>query len=201
MATVTSYFKGEFFLNNLDAPCGVTEVYYPSGGTDDDCIVQMRALWALRKVFLPENWFLAYCRVSATGKPRDSVAAPDIVGEAGTYVLGTGTLMASDTCFLATLVGDPFGKNRKFLHGATNIDVANGDTLDASPTFSAAVNAWIGELVADFLITKRHIVPPNPWDKVSYDQQPIVDGSVDRVTNHKCGRPFGLFRGRRRRVM
>jgi len=185
-------WKAVAFFEKNDGALGWSEVWYPMGSDIDAAAATMQGWWTIRKTLLPTQYSLAYMRVGMQSTKRYTVIPSEPYPDPGTYAGGTGAvLVPSEAAVLVLLEATPGLKNRKFFHGLWTTDVTNGDTFTPSSDWLTQWALFQTEVTSNFY------AQGDPADPLS-EFLAVTAVSYIRLTKHNIGRPFDLYRGRRR---
>lgn len=187
-----AFYKGQIFFS-ANQSAGWSETYYPAGATLDDAVNNMLLMLPLRLAMLDSESQIVYARASQEGPPRDSlVPSPFSFPSNGTYkpTAAGNIAMPPDNRVLVELFSSSTQKGRLFIGGLNSVDYTAAGQFVPGTTWFDLYQTWAAEIIADFYTQSYRTSPPN--------QSVIQSVEIVRGTNRKAGRPFGLYRGRRR---
>jgi hypothetical protein len=188
-------WKGTAFINSQSQDAGWSISLFPNGSTQDDAASNFLTVLLAYQAMMRVVDSIVYARVDNTDTTKDSVVVPHSFPIAGTYAGGEGAVpLHPDVAILDRLVGTPTQKNHKFLHGLYSTDCPDGVSFIPSLALSGFLLAFNNAVIANCNVGK---VDPT----LGYSVAIMSASAAGGVSNRKVGRPFGLFRGRRRPSM
>jgi len=186
-------WKGTAFINSATQDAGWSISFFPVGSTQDDAASNFKNICLALQTIMRTQDAIVYARVDNTDPTRDSVVIDHSFPIVGTYAGAEGAIpLHPDVSILMRLFGTPSQKNHKFFHGLYDSDVPDGVSFTPGSTLAGLLLSFYTALTTNAYVGR---VDPT----LGYQTALLSATSAAGVSNRKVGRPFGLFRGRRRR--
>jgi hypothetical protein len=132
-------------------------------------------------------------RVSNADVFRDAITA-NATTPVGTYAAVGAVTSFPALALQVRVLGTPTKRAMRFIHALPS-DVVNGANYAPDPGFTTNLNAFFTSCIGYFGIGTK---TGNPYPGPRYLFTVIAGMSAGFLTERKVGRPFNLFRGRRR---
>jgi hypothetical protein len=183
-------WRGTLFAECKNAPGGWSEEYWIQSDTADAAMGLLLQLMDTRTPLMSINYVFKYARISDDSIRGDAVIKNILTGD------GTGTIdHAGAPPEMAALIRVELEERHhamRFLHGLSN------DQYDVFFQIDSTKNNW-GAAFADYLdfLKTNCKVFSKDFNAGTYKNRTITDVGFGKVREHRVGRPFALYRGRR----
>jgi hypothetical protein len=196
LPAVGTHWKGTWFVNVAATLAeGWSETFHLRSANYAAAKADMIELWEARRPTLCDDCRLVYSYVSDEGLKGDSLLVP-IPGDEhdGTYGGTDTTTLPPWNVVLCRLESGPLYRSLRPLRGIPS-DVQLNLPVALAATYHTALVSFL-----DVMKTKcfNHIKQKPGDPDATGNYRVIVDAFVERISERRSGRPFGLLRGRSR---
>jgi hypothetical protein len=191
-------WKGILFINvKADRPEGWTETYHLVGDSYGVALGNLDAIWEARRATLCPDCILEYGIVSDEGIKGDSLVYFPLAGHLlGTYPGSTVHTLAAWNVVLCRFEAGSLYRLMRPVRGIPS-DQDLSTLAPAAGGYLTALNAYMTAVKVNALAR----VKGKPLDPLAFlEYRPFTNAFALRWTERRDGRPFGLRRGRSRRL-